>query len=184
MDSLSKRRSRLSEYANIIEDITGNKVALINHIEFKGKRRINWKKVEGYLKEYIGKSYTIAETSEIIHIAKDFPDEYVGSKDTASLKGMLAKAKANAVQAIPQIIQIATRPVCADNYEKKHMHDAKYGWFRYDSRFALPVCDESGNIERYNIFRGRILIRCAEDGKKYLYDILRIKKETSTPLEH
>lgn len=52
----------------------------------------------------------------------------------------------------------------------------------YDSRFALPVYDETGNVERYNIFSARMLIWCAEDGKKYLYDILRIKKETSPPL--
>ena len=33
-------------------------------------------------------------------------------------------------------------------------------------------------VERYNIFRGRLLIRHASSGKKYLYDILEIKKET------
>ena len=41
---------------------------------------------------------------------------------------------------------------------------------------VLPVYDESGDIERYNVFHAR-------DGKLYLYDILRIKKETSEPLE-
>lgn len=56
--------------------------------------------------------------------------------------------------------------------------DAKNGWYRYDTRFALPVYGDDGNIERYNIFRGRLLIRHASSGKKYLYDILEIKKET------
>lgn len=28
-----------------------------------------------------------------------------------------------------------------------------------------------------------MLVRHDEDGEKYLYDLLRIKKETSTPLE-
>ena len=28
-----------------------------------------------------------------------------------------------------------------------------------------------------------LLVRHAEDGKKYLYDLLAIKKETSSPLE-
>lgn len=36
---------------------------------------------------------------------------------------------------------------------------------------------------RYNVFKARILVRHAKDGKLYLYDILRIKKETSKPLE-
>ena len=173
----------LDNNVNIISDEIGKKVVLIDNIRFKGKRKINWKDVEKYLKEYVGKSYVIAETSEEVHIGKEFPDEYVGSQDTAGLKGTLAKAKANASQGVPQMIQIATHPTFSDNYEEKHIHDAKYGWKRYDSRFALPVYDESGNVERYNVFTVRMLIRCAEDGKKYLYDILRIKKETSTPLE-
>ena len=46
------------------------------------------------------------------------------------------------------------------------------------SKFSLPVYGDDGNIERYNIFRGRLLIRHASGGKKYLYDILELKKET------
>lgn len=173
----------MDEKVSIVEDVTGNEIVLIDNIRFKGKRKINWNEVEQYLKEYIGKSYVIIGTSEKIYIGKDFPDEYVGSQDSASLKGTLAKAKANAAQGVPQMIQIATNPSFSDNYEKKHIHDAKFGWKRYDSRFALPVYDELGKVERYNIFTARILIRCAEDGKKYLYDIVRIKKETSTPFK-
>ena len=67
--------------------------------------------------------------------------------------------------------------------ERKHNWNAKNGWYRYDSRFALPVYDKSGEIERYNIFHASMLIRHANDGKMYLYDVIDIKKETSTPLE-
>ena len=35
----------------------------------------------------------------------------------------------------------------------------------------------------YNIYKSVMLVRHAEDGKKYLYDFLSIKKETSSPLE-
>lgn len=52
-------------------------------------------------------------------------------------------------------------------------------WYRYDTRFDLPVYAENGDIERYNVFTARLLIRHASSGKKYLYDILEIKKETS-----
>ena len=73
----------------------------------------------------------------------------------------------------------------------------KNGWYRYDSRFALPVYDDKcelerydtsfampvysddGELERYNVFKARLLIRHASSGKKYLYDVLEIKKETS-----
>ena len=167
----------------IIHDIDGKNIVVIHDIRFKGKRRIEWEEVEQYLKEYVGEFYEIAENSEKIYIGNDFPDEFTGSKDTKSLKGAWAKAKANVAQGIPEIIQIATNQSHAPNYEKKHEEDAKYGWYRYDSRFALPVYDECGDVERYNIFSVRMLVRHAKDRQKYLYDLLRIKKETSKPLE-
>lgn len=43
--------------------------------------------------------------------------------------------------------------------------------------------DEDGNLERYNIFSTRMLVRCDADGKLYLYDLVRTKKETSKPHE-
>ncbi|MBR6529150.1 MAG: hypothetical protein IKT62_03845 [Firmicutes bacterium] len=46
--------------------------------------------------------------------------------------------------------------------------------------FALPVFDDMGNIERYNIFNVIIVVRHDSNGKMYIYDIINIKKETST----
>ena len=71
----------------------------------------------------------------------------------------------------------------SENHKDKHNSKAKYGWYRYDTRFAIPKYDNDGELEGYNIFKGRLVIRHARDGKLYLYDILRIKKETSEPLE-
>jgi hypothetical protein len=59
----------------------------------------------------------------------------------------------------------------------------RYGWYRYDSHFALPVYDENGTVKRYNVFHASLIIRHSEDGKKYLYDVIDIKKEMSNPLE-
>ena len=53
------------------------------------------------------------------------------------------------------------------------------GWYSYVTRFGLPIYDENGKAERYNVFQAIILVRHAEDGKLYLYDIIKIKKETS-----
>ena len=97
--------------------------------------------------------------------------------------GTLAKAKANASQGIPQLIQTATNQRFKENLAVKHEVDAKYGWYRYTARFALPVYGETEDVERYNVFRVEVLIRHAEDGNKYLYDLVNVKKETSTPLE-
>jgi len=92
-------------------------------------------------------------------------------------------AKANSVSVIKEIIEIATNKTFAENYAKKHNEDAKFGWYRYDTRFAIPVYDDNMELVRYNVFMARILVRHAKDGKMYLYDVLRTKKETSKPLE-
>ena len=161
----------------IVKDAEGKSIVIINDVRFKGHRKINWKEVEGYLREYIGMNYQILETSEKIYIGHDFPDEFCHSKDTNVLKGTNAKAKANATQAIGELIQIATNKCESIDYEKKHSGRAKNGWYRYDTRFALPVYDEEGDMIRYNIFSMRLLVRHSKDGKLYLYDILRTKKE-------
>lgn len=169
---------------NIITDSEGRKIVMINDIRFKAKKREDWKAVEEYLKEYVKEFYEIFETSEKIFISTDFPDEYANSESRISLKGKAAKAKANAAQGIPEIIQIATNQKFSENTKKKHEKDAKYGWYRYEVRFALPVSeDNAGQVVRYNVFSARMLVRHAEDGKKYLYDLLAIKKEMSSPLE-
>ena len=171
---------------NILINTTpnGKKIVTINDIRFKGKRKIDWAAVESYLKKYIDKIYEIEDTKDIICIGKDFPDEFSGSKDTARLKGALAKAKANAAQAIPDLIKTATNKRYKKNLSVKHKTNARFGWYRFDSRFALPVHNDTGLVERYNVFYAEILVRHAEDKRLYLYDIVNIKKETSTPLEH
>ena len=86
----------------------------------------------------------------------------------------------NASQGIPEMLTIAHDKEYEENRKEKHSVDAKYGWYSYTTRFALPVYTENGSIERYNVFRAILLIRHAQDNKLYLYDIMKIKKETST----
>lgn len=82
------------------------------------------------------------------------------------------------------LIQCAKNSRWQENYKGKHKVDAKFGWYRFTTRFALPVYDDkSQELEGFNIFRIEMLIRHATDGNLYLYDMVNIKKETSTPLE-
>ena len=175
----NEEKGKTQRNVSIIQDIDGNQIVLINDVIFKGKRSVEWKDVEKYLRQYVGEFYQIADTKDIIYIGADLPDEYVGSNYTKHIKGTVAKAKANAVQAIPEMIEIATSKTYENNKKDKHRRQAKNGWYRYDSRFALPVYGDNGEIERYNIFSARLLIRHASSGKMYLYDVLEIKKETS-----
>ena len=168
---------------NVIKDADGRSIVMINDIRFKGKRQINWDDVKNYLEQYVGDFYEIAETKDIVYIGKDLPDEYTGSKYTHTLKGANAKAKANAAQGIPEMLEIAVGKHFKENESEKHKRNAANGWYRYDSRFGLPVYDDNGEVDRYNIFHASMLIRHANDGKMYLYDIMDIKKETSNPFE-
>lgn len=167
---------------SIIKDTDGNKIVVIHDIIFRNKQNISWDDVENYLERYVGEIYKIAEDDEVIYIGKDLPDEYAHSRYSAKLKGTLAKAKANVAQAIPELIEISSNKTFNENLEGKHQIDAKFGWYRYDSRFAIAVYDNDGEIKRYNMFKARMIIRHDADGKKYLYDIINIKKEPSTPL--
>ena len=169
----------INRNVSVIQDVDGNNIVMINDIVFRGKRSVEWSDVEKYLRQYVGDFYQIAETEDIIYIGTDLPDEYSGSNYTKHIKGTIAKAKANAAQAIPEMIEIATSKSFEDNKKNKHSRHAKNGWYRYDTRFALPVYSENGEIERYNVFSARLLIRHASSGKMYLYDVLEIKKETS-----
>ena len=177
--SLAKKQQR---NISIIQDIDGNNIVVINDIRFKGKRSVNWKDVKEYLKKYVGDFYKIASTGDVIYIGSDLPSEYSGSKYTNSLKGTNAKAKANAASGLPELIKIAAGKNFRKNEKIKHKRDAKNGWYRYDSRFALPVYGNNGEIDRYNVFHTSMLIRHSNDNKMYLYDIIDVKKETSNSL--
>lgn len=173
----------MNKNVNIVTDLDGRKIALINDIRFQSRRSIDWNEVEECLKEYVGEYFEIIETSEKVYIGTDFPDEFSHSKDTKSLKGANMKAKANIVSAIKNIVEIASDRIEYPDYNNKHGSKAKFGWYRYDTRFGIPVYGKNGELERYNIFATRMLVRCDADGKLYLYDLVRTKKETSKPLE-
>ncbi len=167
----------------IITSSDGKRIIRIKDIRFRGKRSIDWEKVKEYLKEYVGDMYKTSDGEDMIYIGSDMPDEYTGSRYTHKLMGTVAKAKANAAQGIPELIEIADNKRYRENKDKRHIRNAKYGWYRYDSRFELPVFNEGGKIERYNLFKATMLVRHSADGKLYLYDILDIKKETSNSFD-
>lgn len=182
---MTKSNSDFGNDRNIfmVQDADGNNIVLINDILFKSRRSIDWDEIEQILRECIGEYYEIAETAEKVYIGTDFPDEFTHSKYTKAIKGANEKAKANVITAIGELIQIADNKTEFPDYDRKHRNKAKNGWYRYDTRFGIPVYSELGEIERYNIFRARMLVRCDENNKLYLYDVVQIKKETSTPLE-
>ena len=105
------------------------------------------------------------------------------TKYTRSLKGARAKAKANIVQCIEQIVEIAEDKRFKENYKSKHSTDAAKGWYYYTVRFAIPIFENEKRTDNYNIYSACLVINHASNGKLYLYDIIDIKKEASNPLK-
>lgn len=119
-DTKKKAGQWMDRNVNIITDLDGTKIVLINDIVFRGKRSVKWKDVEQYLRQYIGEFYTVTDTEEVVYTGSDLPDEYVHSNYTKKLKGTSAKAKANAAQGLPEMIETATGKQFEEN-EKRSM---------------------------------------------------------------
>ena len=173
----------MSELNNVLvaKDVNGNKVVVIPQVIFKGKWTIPWDEVAQYLLRYVGNIFEVAETEDLIYVDRIFADEYSNSIYTKKLVGALPKVKANMSQGIPQMIEIATSKRWKEDFDHRHKKRARKGWFRYNTRFALPVTTESGEIIEYNTFQAVLIVRYSSDEKLYLYDIQNIKKETRYP---
>lgn len=171
------------EEIKIITDDNGNKVVMIPDIIFANKQKIAWNKVESYLTKYVGQIIEIVDTKDIINIGNELPDEYSSSKYTRSLKGARAKSKANAVQGICEMVEIATNKEFAENRKIKHSGNAGKGWYYYTTRFAIPIYNNERKIDRYSVYTARLVVNHATNGKIYLYDLVDIKKEASNPLK-
>lgn len=84
----------MNRNVNIINDLNGGKIVIINDILFNGRQNIEWSEVEKYLKQFVGECHNIIESKDMIYIDSDLPDEFTGSNYTKKLRGTLAKAKA------------------------------------------------------------------------------------------
>jgi len=156
-------------------------MVLIDEIIFRGRKNIDWKEVETYLRKFVGELVEVASTKEVIKIKSNFPDEYTGSVYTNQLKGTRAKAKANLSQGILGVIQIAKKIFIKSNKKEKHKKGAYHGWHYYKTRFAIPIFHEKTKEITYSKYSAVLLVQHSIDGNLYLYDIQNIKKETSNP---
>lgn len=172
-----------AEKLEVIQDDCGNNIVLIPDIIFTNKQNIDWSEVAVYLERYIGDSIIVTESKDIINIGNMFSDEFTGSKYTRNAKGARAKAKANAVQGLKEMIEIATNRTFRENHKEKHNSDAGNGWYYYITRFALPIYDNDIKTNQYNIYTGCLVVNCTVSGRMYLYDLVDIKKEASNPFK-
>ncbi|MFR2564350.1 MAG: peptidoglycan DD-metalloendopeptidase family protein [Anaerovoracaceae bacterium] len=168
---------------SIEQDSTGKDVVVVQEDIFRGREGEKRKKVvTEYLKNHIGDMFTMIENGKNVYLGKDLPNEYNHSKTTERLGKEKRFAKQKATPGIGEMVEIATNerwesPV----HKEKHKVDAKYGFYKYDTRFAVK--DRSGD---YEVYDAELVIRHDADSKLYLYDVQGIKKDTAKvrfPLE-
>lgn len=174
-DNLSPTENPDIRYS-IAQDNTGKDVVVVQDDIFRGREGEKRKKVVAeYLKSHIGDMFTIIENGKRVYLGKDLPNEYNYSRTTKKLGRDRRYAKQKAAPGIGEMIEIATNerwetPV----HKEKHEVDAKYGFYKYDTRFAVQ-----GRDGEYEVYDAEIVVRHNEDGKLYLYDIQGIKKGTA-----
>lgn len=172
----------MKQEIQIVKDTAGHNIVVLPDIIFKNKHNIDWRAVEKYLQKYVGEIVTITESQDVVCIGAAFPDEYKGSKYTMRLKGANAKAKANAAQGIIEMLKIATEKRFRENHKEKHSQSAENGWYYYTTRFVMPIYENEEKTKKYNLYSACLLVNHAVNGKLYLYDLVDIKREASTPL--
>ena len=166
-------------------NINGGQVVWIENSGFTNAQLRDPAAIAQYIAQHIGDVYRIIESGQNVYIGKDLPGEYTHSKYTSYLqkkKPALLNAKNKASSSLGEMIEIATNR----RWEAtKHTasKDAKYGMYRYDTKFAFPVKDQKGNVTAVKAYDAELLIRNASNGKKYLYDIVNIKEDTANAID-
>ena len=135
---------------------------------------------EAYLKTLVDADHpfsTILADAQPVYVGKDLPGEYKSSEYTKTMKPALRKIKMQAATNLDEMLLLAENGEWKENVKTKHSKDAQNGWYRYDTRFAVPILDAKKAIDHYAVYGGTLLIRNDADGKSYLYDLLDVEKK-------
>lgn len=117
-----------------------------------------------------GEVYKITETNNSVIIDKKTSKEYTFSKYSRKLDAENKKVKGILSKYLKEIISNSFDRRFVNNKKAKHVKDAKYGFYRYKIVFSIK------DDVKENIYEAVVLIRNDANTKKYLYDILDIKK--------
>lgn len=164
-----------------LREVDGKNVVWLENSSLTNKELNNHKTVANFIAQHIGEVYTILESGQKVYIGPDLPSEYTQSRYTSLLRDTDRagfRAKRRAVDGLGEMIEIASNRRWEPTRHTQNK-DAKYGMYRYDSTFAFPVKAPDGSVQRVRAYDAELLIRNASDGKKYLYDIVNIKENTS-----
>lgn len=182
-DKVNINRSANGNVQYSLKTVSGKQVVWIEHSSLSSKELNNHEAVAKFIAQHIGEVYTIIESGQHVYLGDDLPGEYTHSKYTSFLRNSnrtAAKAKNKAIDGFGELIETATNRRW-ERTRHQDSKDAKYGMYRYDATFAFPVM-ENGKLQRVQAYNAELLIRNASDGKKYLYDIVNIKRNATAQI--
>lgn len=140
----------------------------------------DFKAVEAYLKTLVDADHpfsTILADAQPVYVGKDLPGEYRSSEYSKNLRKSIREVKMQAATNLDEMLLLAENGEWRENVKSKHAEDAKNGWYRYDTQFAVPILNAKKAIDHYTVYGGTLLIRNDADGKSYLYDLIDIEKK-------
>ena len=122
------------------------------------------------IKNQKGVEYKNIENSYNILIDKKTANEFVYSKYTKNQTYNIKHVKYKLSKYLKELIENGKDKIFVNHKKEKHILDDKYGFYKYKITFSIV----EKNTEK--IYEAIVLIRNSYDGKKYLYDILKIKQ--------
>lgn len=140
----------------------------------------DFKAAEAYLKTLVNTEHpfsTILMDAQPVYVGKDLPGEYRSSEYTKSMLSKLRDVKMQAATNLDEMLLLAENGEWRENVKPKHAKDARNGWYRYDTEFAIPILNAKKAVDHYTVYGGTLLIRNDADGKSYLYDLLDVQKK-------
>lgn len=135
------------------------------------------KRAKEHIKEQKGISYKNILTSNTILIDDKTANEYIYSCYTRWSKTDMKYVKCILANYIKELFMNASSKSYEANQKNKHNFDAKYGFYKYGVKFSIVDNDKE------TIYTCSLLVRNDANGKKYLYDILDIKKINQVSLK-
>lgn len=164
-----------------IVGVNGENIALIENSKLTNKDLRDPKKIAQLIANHIGELYTVIEDGTKVFIGDDLPNEYTRSKDTALLLRNdpgTARAKNRISDDLGLLIETARNRRWEKTRHTKSK-DAKLGIYRFDSEFVIK-----SNDGKFYGYTAELVVRIAGDGRKYLYDIVNIKKATTPRISY
>ena len=140
----------------------------------------DFKAAEAYLKTLVNTDHpfsTILMDAQPVYVGKDLPGEYRSSEYTKSMLSKLRDVKMQAATNLDEMLLLAENGEWRENVKPKHAKDARNGWYRYDTEFAIPILNAKKAVDHYTVYGGTLLLRNDADGKSYLYDLLDVQKK-------